>query len=104
MFCVDAVGGRLTGLVEHLVALVKDKDADTTEAESLVADKRLEAAGSANDDVRASILVLKGLHVGLDGSTTIEDASLDVGHVLAETFVLIANLVGQLTSVAHDDN
>lgn len=52
----------------------------------------------------ASILVLQSLHVGLDGSTTIEDASLDVRHVLAKAVVLIANLVGQLASVAHHHN
>lgn len=54
--------------------------------------------------MRASLLVLQGLHVGLDGCTAVEDASLDAGHVLAETVVLVANLVGQLASVAHDDD
>jgi hypothetical protein len=54
--------------------------------------------------VRASVLVLESLNVVLDGGATIEDARLDVGHVLAESVVLVSNLVGQLTSVAHDDN
>ncbi len=52
----------------------------------------------------ASLLVLQGLNVVLDGSTAVEDTSLDVGHVLAEAVVLVANLVGQLASVAHDHN
>lgn len=50
----------------------------------------------------ARVLVLQDLHVGLDGSATVEDLGLDVRHVLAESLVLIANLVGQLTCVAHD--
>lgn len=104
MRCADAVQGCLTGLVEHLVALIENKDTDTAEAESLVADKSLETTGCADDDVGAGILVLQGFHVGLDGRTTVEDTCLDVGHVLAETIVLIANLVGQLTGVAHDYN
>lgn len=101
-FCADR--DALTGLVKHLVALIENKDADTAKAECLVADKGLETTRSTNNDVRASLLVLQGLHVGLDWSTTIEDTSLDVGHVLAEAVVLVANLVSKLTSVAHDHN
>ena len=93
---------ELTRLVEHLVALVKDEDTDTAKAEGLVPDKSLEATRGTDNDVRASVLVLENLHVLLDGSSTVEDARLDVGHVLAEAVVLIANLVSQLTSVAHD--
>ena len=51
-----------------------------------------------------SILVLEDLGVLLDRGTTIEDSSLDVGHVLGETVVLIADLESQLTSVAHDQD
>jgi hypothetical protein len=91
-------------LVEHLVTLVEDKDANAAKSQSLVTDKSLETTRSTDNDMRASFLVLERLHVGLDGSTTIEDTGLDVGHVLAETVVLVADLVGQLTSVAHDNH
>jgi hypothetical protein len=91
-------------LIEHLVALVKHKDANASETESLVADKSLKTTGSADNDVRASVLALESLDVVLDGSAAVEDTGLDVRHVLAESVVLISDLVGQLTSVAHDDN
>jgi hypothetical protein len=94
--------GAHVRLVEHLVAFIKNENADTAKSEGLVADESLKTSGGTDNDVGASVLVLQGLHVGLDGSTTVEDASLDVGHVLAETVVLVANLVGELTSVAHD--
>lgn len=70
----------------------------------LVADEGVETTGSSDDDVRVSILVLQDLGILLDGSTTVEDAGLDVGHVLGEAVVLVANLEGQLTGVAHDQN
>lgn len=54
--------------------------------------------------MRVSVLVLQDLGVLLDGSTTIEHASLDVRHVLGESVILIANLECQLTGVAHDQN
>lgn len=50
------------------------------------------------------VLVLQDLSILLDGSTTVEDAGLDVGHVLGESVVLVANLEGQLTGVAHNQN
>lgn len=104
--CYPVVTWRvaLTGLVEHLVTLVKDKDADASETESLVADESLETTGGADNDVRASVLGLEGLDVVLDGSTTVEDTGLDVRHVLAESVVFVSDLVGQLTSVAHDNH
>lgn len=54
--------------------------------------------------MRAGLLILESLDVGLDGGTSIENARLDVGHVLAKAVVLVANLVGKFTSVAHDHN
>lgn len=94
----------LTRLVEHLVALVKYEDTNTAETKGLVAHEGLETAGGTDDDVGTGILVLQCLHIRLDGSTAVEDTSLDVRHVLAETVVLIANLVGQLSSVAHNND
>lgn len=94
----------LTGLVEHLVTLIKNEDANASETQSLVADQSLETTGGTDNDVRASVLALESLDVVLDGSTTVEDTGLDVGHVLAESVVLVSDLVGQLTSVTHNNN
>ena len=95
---------KLTNLVEHLVALVEDEHADAAETEVLVANQGVETTRSTDDDVGVGLLVLKDLGILLDGSTTVEDAGLDVGHVLAETVVLVTNLESKLTSVAHDEN
>lgn len=51
-----------------------------------------------------SLLVLQDLGILLNGSATIEYAGLDVGHVFGESVVFVANLEGQLTGVAHDQN
>lgn len=96
--------GKLTNLVKHLVALIKDENTDATQAQELVADQSVKPARSSDNDVRVSILALQDLGVFLDGSTTVEHTGLDVGHVLGESIVLIANLECQLTGVAHDQN
>lgn len=54
--------------------------------------------------MRASVLILECLHVGLDGSSTIEHTGLDIGHVLAEAVVLVTDLVSQLSGVAHNND
>jgi len=49
-------------------------------------------------------LGLEGVHVILDVYTTVKDARLDLGEVLAEALVLALNLEGKLASVAkHND-
>lgn len=91
-------------MVEHLVALIKDKDTNTAQSQELVADQSVKPARCTDNDVRVGVLVLQNLGVLLDGSTTVEDARLDVGHVLGESVVLVANLECQLTGVAHDQD
>lgn len=54
--------------------------------------------------MRMGLLVLEDFGILLDRSTTVEDTSLDVGHVLAEAVVLVANLEGQLAGMAHDQD
>jgi len=54
--------------------------------------------------VGVSLLILKDLGILCNGGTSVEDASLDVGHVLAESVVLVANLERQLAGVAHDEH
>lgn len=95
---------KLTNLIEHLVALIQDEDTDATQAQELVANQSVKSARGTDNDVRVGLLVLEDLGILLDGSTTVEHASLDVGHVLGESVVLIANLECQLAGVAHDQN
>lgn len=51
-----------------------------------------------------SVLVLQNLGIFDDGSSSIENSSLDVGHILAEAGVLVLNLVCKFTGVTHHEN
>lgn len=50
------------------------------------------------------LLVLEELGVLRDRSSTIEDGCFHLGHVLAETCILILNLICKLTGVAHNQD
>ena len=96
-------GRRLTELFEHFVAFVQYKVLDTLCVETLVPSKRIKTARGSDDNMRA----LGGLEeflILLDGCSTIEDGSADVGHVLGESEVLIANLEGEFARVAEYDD
>ena len=94
----------LTRLVEHLVALVEHKSLNVAQGKLLVTDKSVQAPGSANNDVRVGVLVGKDFNVLLNRGTSVENGCLDVRKVFAETSVLVLDLVGELTSMAHDED
>lgn len=94
----------LTDLLEHLVTLVENKVLDARAIEDLVPGKRVHTPRCANDDVGALGLVFEQRLVLLDGGTAVDDRRPDIGHVFAEAGVFVANLVGQLTRVAEDDD
>jgi hypothetical protein len=93
-----------TNLVEHLVALIENESLNIAERQLLVADKRVQTTGGSDNDVRIGLLAGKGLDILLDRGTTVEDGGLDVRQVLGETGVLVLDLVGELTGVAHDQD
>ena len=95
---------QLTDLIEHLVALIEDEALDVAKTELLVADQGVQTTGSSNNDVRVGLLAGEELDILLHRSTTVENSSLHIGHVLAEPGVFVLNLIGELTSVAHDEN
>jgi hypothetical protein len=97
-------GTNLTNLIEHLVAFIQHEDADCPQTKVLVTDQRIKTAGGTDDNVGVGILVLEDLGVLGDGRATVEHSRLDIRHVLAETVVLVANLEGQFTGVAHDQD
>jgi hypothetical protein len=94
----------LTRLVKHLVTLVENKVLQVGEAQVPVTDERIDTARSSDNDVGVGVLVAQELNVLLDGCTAVEDADLDIGQELCETVVLVPDLVGQLTGVAHDED
>jgi len=92
------------GLVKHLVALIEDEVLQIGEAEVPVADESVDTAGGTDNNVGVRVLVAKKLDVRLNGCSAVEDTNPDIGQELGETVVLVPDLVGQLTSVAHDQN
>ena len=90
--------------VKHLVTLIQHENPDAVETQIFVANQSVKTAGSADNDVRMGILVLQDLGILLDGSATVEYTSLDVGHVLAEAIILVANLESKFTCMAHNQN
>jgi hypothetical protein len=93
-----------TNLVKHLVTLVKDKGLNIAERQLLITDKSIQTTGSGDNNVGESILAGQNLEILLDRGTTVEDRGLNVGQVLGETGVLILDLVGKLTGVAHNQD
>lgn len=92
----------LTQLFQHLVALVQHKVLDVLHAEGLVPNEGQGAPRSPHNNVRA--VLLQGVLVVLDGHPPEEHGNLHAGHVLGEALVLLADLEGQLPSVAHHQN
>lgn len=68
----------------------------------LLADESVQATWSSDDDVWVGLWVLENLGIGLDWGSSVEDSGLNFWHVLAESGVLVLDLVGKLTGVAHD--
>ena len=91
-------------MVKHLVAFIKDEDLAAVETEVLVSNKSIQSTRCGDDDMRMGLLILQNLGIFCDGSSAIENCCLHVRHILAETCVLILDLVSKLTSVAHDQD
>lgn len=70
----------------------------------LVTNEGVQTTGSGDHDVGHSFLLGQKFNILLDGGTTVKDRGLNVGKVLGETSILVLDLVGELTGVAHDQN
>ena len=70
------------------------------EVELLTLDQSKDTARGTNNDVWA--VILEGLLIFADVHATKENADFGRGHVFAETFILLGNLVSQFSGVAHD--
>ena len=60
------------------------------------------STGRCNDNVRVGLLVLEKFGILGNRSSTIEDGSLHLRHIFAESSVLVLNLVRKFTGVAHN--
>ena len=93
-----------TNLIQHLVALIKDKHPHTAQPKVFIADQSIQTTRGADNNVGVRLLVFENLGILLDRSAAVENTSLDVWHVLAEAVVLIPDLERQLTCVAHNQH
>jgi hypothetical protein len=92
----------LTNLIQHLVTFIQNENLAVSETKELVSDECVQSTWGGHNYVRVRILVLEDFGIFLNWGSAVEDSGLNVRHVLAETGVLVLNLVGQLTSMAHD--
>lgn len=95
-------GVEPTNLIQHLVTLVKNEGLHAAERQLLLANQRVQTTWSTNDDVGVRLLVREHFNILLHRGTTVEHGSLDIRQVLAESRVLVLDLVRQLAGVAHD--
>ena len=70
----------------------------------LVSHESVQSTWSSNNDMWVSLLVLEELGVLDDRSSSVEDTDLDVRQELGKAVVFVADLVGQLAGVAHDQH
>lgn len=70
----------------------------------LVPNQSVQSARRTNNDVGELVLVLQELDVFGHRRTTIEDGGLDIWQIFAESCILVLDLEGQLSGVAHDEN
>jgi hypothetical protein len=89
-------------LVEHLIALVENKDLTVAESEKFVSYESIQTTRCSDDNVRMRVLVFEDLGILLNRSSSVEDCCLDGWHILAETSILILDLVCKFTGVTHD--
>ena len=75
---------------------------DVLQVEGVVADECQDAARCADHNV--GTVLLEDIFVLLDGQAAEEYGRLDRRHVLGEALVLLADLEGQFSRVAHDED
>jgi len=88
-------------LLQHFIALVENEMLDVLQAQLSASHQSQNSAWRSDDDVRR--VLAKSFSVVLDWHTAEEDAHFDGGHVLAESFVLLGDLEGELSRVAEND-
>jgi len=93
--------GFLTEFADKLVALIHDEELQVLEVERLPRGQIEDPTRGPDNDVWW--VVLQGLHVGPDGLSSVEDASLDVLEVLTQASELLVDLVGELARVGEDE-
>jgi hypothetical protein len=69
-----------------------------------VPDESVKSTGCRNNDMRTSIFILDQVDIFLNRCAAVKHCCSNVGHVLAEPGVFIANLKRQFTGVTEDED
>lgn len=91
-------------MIKHLVAFIKDKCLDISQREHLVTDQGVKPTWSAHNDVWEGLLVLEEIDILLNRCATVEDSSLHVRKILAESCIFVLDLISKFSSVAHNQD
>ena len=91
-------------MIEHLVALIKNKGFDESKREVAITNESVQSTWCGDNDVGCGLLVLDLGNIVLNRGAAVEDLNLDIWQILAESGILISDLESQLTSMTHDDD
>jgi len=69
-----------------------------------VTNQSIQPTGGGDNNVWMCFLVLQDFGILDHGCSSVEDGSLYVWQILAETSIFVLDLVSQLASVAHDQD
>lgn len=94
----------LTNLVKHLITFIENESLDVAKRQLLVTDKRIQTTRGTDNNVGSCLFVAEELDILLHGGTSVENSSLHLRKVFAESGVFVLDLVCQLTRVAHNQD
>ena len=89
----------LTKLVQHLITLIQDEVFQMLQIETLALCQSQNTSRSSHHYMGA--VVFQHCLILFDGHASEEDGDLYAVHVLAETFILFADLEGQFSGVTQ---
>jgi len=87
-------------VLEHLIALIQNESLDLVSLEFLLIDELLDTTRSTNNNMRG--VLSQELIMLTNRDASIEDAHLDGRKIFGEANKFLANLIGQLASMAHN--
>lgn len=94
----------LTGLIQHLITLIKNEMLEIAKLKLLITDEGVDPTRGSDDDMRVGILVRKDVNILLNRCSTVKDRDLQVREELRKAGVLVLNLICQLTRMAHHED
>lgn len=101
---LSSITKKLTNLVKHLITFIENESLDVAKRQLLITDKCVQATRGTDNNVGSGLLVAEELNILLHGSTSVENGSLHLRKVFAESGIFVLDLISQLTGVAHNQD